>query len=35
MSPLYELNMLCSGNKYQDKEIEGDGWTMGEEKEKI
>ena len=32
MSPLYELNILCSGNKYQDMEREGDGRILGEEK---
>ena len=31
MSLLYDLNILCSGNKYQDKEREGDGRILGEE----
>ena len=32
MRPLYELNILCSRNKYQDKEREGDRRILEEEK---
>ena len=34
-SPMYELIIIFSGKKYQDKEREGDGRTLGEEKENI